>query len=44
MVRLGRLGEVRLGTVTYDFPHLNRGQEEEDEEETTKLAKISEIF
>ena len=42
MVRLGRLGEVRLGTVTYDFPHLNRGLEEE--EETTKLAKISEIF
>ena len=43
MVRLGRLGEVRLGTVTYDFPHLNRGLEE-DEEETTKLAKISENF
>ena len=38
-------GKVRIGTVTYDFRRVNRGQEEEEEE--TKFfpnqLKISEM-
>ena len=50
MVRLGWVGEVRLGTITitYDFRHLNRGQEkkeeEEEEEKTRTFTKLAENF
>ena len=41
---VGRLGKVRLGTVTYDYCSVNRGQEEDEEEETKSFSKSAEIF
>ena len=36
---VGRLGKVRLGTVTYDYCRVNRGQEEEEEEDPKSCSK-----
>ena len=48
--RVGGLGKLRLGTVTYDYCRVNRGQKEEDEEEkqpeeeTKRCSKSAESF
>ena len=36
-----RSGKVRLGTVAYDYCTVNRGQEEDAEEENTFFAYIA---